>query len=1113
MAKSGSKVLTAVIAFLLGFLFAILVEVGAVFGVYYFVTTADLDTIFDRFGIQNRDGDDYIYINTDSSTGGAKNLAELLEILNGYLYSDGSSMDFPVLGKSLDEISNLLPFVKKTLAEKLYPVVDEYLDIDWDEFESVPLTDLAQFLSDSVMNLRPAKLLEKMGMEGLVGGDANPLVRALLAGAEFDYAYTASGLKFPVYYDTYVYVGGDVDDYFRVESVDNTNAYPFGLSRDFLYDSDTFNDDGEREYRLYFIPCSLNGSVLSDARLYDGDEYIYEEGTTFLAVKYDVNADVFELDLSNIAHIEYPDYYGRSNVDRTGNFYYTNEGKELQIYPVTIGSFSDPDEVFKPLYCTRITELMDGDIISALFGAHTVGELIDGRLNLDSFVNNLELAKVIEIDPEESLMAYLGYGLSNVKASGQPGIYTGYVDVDGVSTECFIESVLEGEPVKRAIKRVYYLTEDGKQVEVKGKRVNDVADIATKMEITALLNVKADDAILAYLGYGVSGVYAEAGEGYTHVGKYETEIDGATVEVDAFIDTDEDGLVTEVWYYTAEGSKVYVKGTSIDNISDRISSVTDKLALPNVLKIKADEAITLFVGYGVYDVFAQDGKDYTHVGKLEVKQGGETVEVNVFIDSDEDGYVTKVWYYSSEGKKITVSGTAIDEVSEVISSVTKKLTLPNFLKIKADESITLYVGYGVYSVHEEVGEGYKYVGKYDIEQDGETSAVDVFIDTDEEGYVTKVWYYSSEEEKINISGTAIEDVSETISSVTDKLTLPNFLKIKATESITVYVGYGVSGVTEAVAEDGSYTHKGNYKLSDTQTVECFIATDSDEIITSVWYYDENDKKVVVDGTTVSALSGRINGISNDLTLGDVMTIDDNSSAVLKALASSKISDMGDAVENLKISDVLNADDIQKSAILRQLANKSINELSGAIDAISIQSIYAKEIYDIKLAEGETDSDIQPKLYEGGYNSKLLYFTEKDGVFTYVNSDGGNDNKIGYLTATQFEELREQGVELYTYGEAKGMWRLILMITEYDEDPEGIQHEKVYTLNNFNNMIQSCTQNINNATLKDLRDAGIIKMTDDELGKRLVINGDYENAVKLGELTLAGLIEFIIGFAQ
>lgn len=826
MEKGGSKVFTAVIAFLLGFIFAILVEIGAVVGVYFYVTKTDLDSIFNTLGIKNKDEDgNYIYVNTDGENGGATNVGELFTQLKGYLYSDGSSaMDYPVLGKTIEEISNLLPVVQKTLSAKLYPMVNKYIDIDWDTFEQKPISEMPQFLSECIMDVRPAKLLETLGMNGLVGEDANAVVKALLAGAEFSYAYTQTGLKFPVYYDTYVF-NEQLNAYYREEAVDGQQAFPDNLSEDLLYDTKTkntyYDENGEkikeeRIYRLYFIPCSYGNGMLEDATLNESGETIYAEGTSFIAVKYVAEGGEYVLDLSNPSQFAYLEAYGSQNMDRTGNFYYTNGDSEIQVYPVTIRSFSDSKEVFKPLYSVSIKELLGGGdnaVIETMFGNLSVGELMDGKIDFDEAVNELELAKVINVDPDQPVMAYIGYGLSNVKAvDGKEWNYEGYANVDGVSTKCYIESEYKGNPPQHAINRVWYNTqdEDGKpiQKELVGTKVKEVASLANDLEVAALMTVKTEDAILSYIGYGVMGVkQADAGQEYSHTGKYKTE----------------------------------------------------------------------------------------------------------------------------EGKE----------------------------------------------------------------------------------------------------------------------------------------------------------------------VDCYIASNADGIITSVWY-TENGEKVNVGGTTVSKLPDKINGLSNDLTLGDVIDIDENDKT-LYALRDSKISEVGNEVKKLKVCDVMEEEDINKSAILRQLKNKTIDDLSTAIDDISIQSIYSKDIY------GLENEDEDPTLATE-YKENMLYFKkDESGVFSYVNieyandSDDSNDDLVGRLTKEQFE-----AGTYYSYGEAKGMWRLIL----FKQDKE-----KVYTLNNFNNMINSSKTNINNATLKTLKEAGIIDENADLGGTLRWTEDGVPKHAKLEDMKLFELINAVIAISK
>ena len=106
-----------------------------------------------------------------------------------------------------------------------------------------------------------------------------------------------------------------------------------------------------------------------------------------------------------------------------------------------------------------------------------------------------------------------------------------------------------------------------------------------------------------------------------------------------------------------------------------------------------------------------------------------------------------------------------------------------------------------------------------------------------------------------------------------------------------------------------------------------------------------------------------------------------------------------------------------------------------------------------------------------------------------------DDALGHITKEQFDNGT-----FYTFGEAKGMWRLILY-----KNVNGKDVEKAYTMNNFNNMIACSTQNINNATLGTLQAAGIVDKTAD-LTKKLNVGGtDYV----LSEMTLKDIINYVV----
>lgn len=289
MEKGGSKLLTAIISFLLGFLFAILVEVGAVFGVGYYVLNKDLDSLLGTVGIQNTDEDgNKKYINTDTENGGVKNLKELFSGLQGLVYRDGEVV---ALGKSFDDFSNLIPATDMLLG-MVYGVIDDYIELDKEEFESTPLSGLAQVLSDSIMGIRTAALMEKLNVESVTGEDASKLVKTLLMGAETEYATVRTGgpaptadevepaeeqpastFKLPVFYDIYTY--DDEIQYAREMPVNGVSAYPsnFGDDYGWLELISEKQQDGEfvnKRYKLYYVPCRVTETGIEEAEYING---------------------------------------------------------------------------------------------------------------------------------------------------------------------------------------------------------------------------------------------------------------------------------------------------------------------------------------------------------------------------------------------------------------------------------------------------------------------------------------------------------------------------------------------------------------------------------------------------------------------------------------------------------------------------------------------------------------------------------------------------------------------------------------------------------------------------------------------------------------------------
>ena len=331
--KGGSKLLTAIISFLLGFLFAILVEVGAIFGVGWFVINKDLESVLSAVGIHNTDENgNHKYINTDPDNGGAKNLKELFSGLQGLVYENGQVV---ALGKSFDDFSRLVPATDMLLG-MVYGTVDQFIELDKEEFESTPLSGLAQVLSDSIMGIRTAGLMEKLGIESVTGENASALVKTLLMGAETEYATVNYGgaapaaegdevtetpktFQLPVMYDIYTY--DESIGYVREMPVDSISAYPANLGGDYDW-LDLISEeekDGEfvnKRYKLYYIPCRvtengieeaeyLKGEIIEtdgtgeSAKTYKLQILEYGQDTDFIVVKRDDNGD-FTIDYNAV---------------------------------------------------------------------------------------------------------------------------------------------------------------------------------------------------------------------------------------------------------------------------------------------------------------------------------------------------------------------------------------------------------------------------------------------------------------------------------------------------------------------------------------------------------------------------------------------------------------------------------------------------------------------------------------------------------------------------------------------------------------------------------------------------------------------------------------------
>lgn len=1270
MAKGGSKLVTGIISFLLGFLFAIIVEVGVIVGAGYYVLNTDIDALFGLFGIENSDEEDRQYINTDTEADGVKNLMELYGKLMG-MYSDIGNV-------SIGKVETLFPALDG-LTGKLYDTLDPYIEIDRAEFESTSFTELPEYVQGLVMDIRPGALMRNAGMEGLL--DSNAIVSALLEGVETSYVYAdilnkENSAKYPVYYDEYIreVLGGE-SVYYRTVAVDGLSAYPSNLTAaEWLTDTGRTDADGKEVFRQYYYKVTLGDEdvFVATKRNEDGD-FIYSE----------------TVDASNT----YLSAYGVNYQYLTGHYYYDNDGNQVVVTPITLRSLSE--NAMEPLYFLSITEIVgDDEIVTQIFGDTSIGELVNGEVSISDKVDNLELATVIDvkatdpvllymgyrvtgaidnndgtysavyaagtaeeknvtvytdaegkvekvvdgsgnkiggvtvggvsevvgnvttaltiadmmdIEPDNMIMSYLAYGISNVKAAESSLAYSHtatYEKQDGSLGTAYVYTKLKGG--NTVISYVTKDTPDGERLPC--TTIDGVADAVDDIKITSVMQVKADNAIMAYLAYGVTDLIKVNATTYT--GKVDGE------EVTVTVDGEENITLVE-----RNSDHSVVPGTSIEDISSRLENITKDVALTDVMDVEptvfdsegnivTNNNIMTFIAfsvsdvsyvggeyYGTYNVYNEDGSlAHEYYCKIIVGSDG-------FIDYivyDTNSYLTHPYgggIYESTGVK-----TKIDDVPDMINRLTKTLRikdiveidrdnklmvklgeykidevgnaidefeLPDAITIDATDPIMLYLGYGITDLTADSGSGYTHTGKYTYTVDLVETTVDCYVELNGTELVRA--YYINGGEEVEISGTTLNSVNERVENLTDNIAISDVMDVTADNNIMMYLAYGLTSV-ESTADTTVYKAVNG-------SVDVYVKTDETGKV--IGFYSDADCLIPatgVVGTKISGVGDKVDSITNDLTVGDV--IDCEGDELLESLAGYKLNELSNAVNelgldifvdvepdsailmyvtygvigveqvsgeiyshigeyngnicyiktegsyvtgvytdaectdkvqstrvngvsdridgltrDLKLSEIIDID--PNNRVLCLVKDSTIENLDQTVRQISIQRMYTEDIYETEIVDGNEVA----KVYAHGkdeINISYVYYIDSECT-TFAGNDGKfkSDESGIYRLDENSNKVYVTDETYYTHGATKGIWSMLL---------KSGGTEKVYTLNNIDDMVGAATNNIKDGTLGDLKAAGIINMTDEDLAKSFYGHN-------LGSLKLSELISLVVSMAS
>lgn len=1045
--KRSSSVGVGIVCFLLGFLFAIIVLVGSIFGVGYVAATTDINEVLGIFGLQNKndaydesdpDSNKYNYVNADQAPNIYALITEVIKLANEGL----GEINF-------NKIDALAP-VTSSVLDMAYSFIDGVVDFDKDYFEDVPLTSIIDSVKNSMYYVRMPKLIdvlnEKMGYS--VSLDSIPVANYVINGIESDYATVKgmdSSFKLPVLFDYYVNDGSSIGYARTTADPSGTSAYPANFGDDYSYLSETAqkNSDGAQLYKVYYVPCKVTPTGIEEAdytvkknTVEDPDvsfskngesvnlKYIFRTvefgaDTDFIAVKAnDVDGvNVFELDYDQIIAAKNSDSSANTSNRYIGYSYYESYARNYYSGP---SARAENDRMYGVTTVNGINyfKTVDGTIME-----------YDPLVVADVMLNAME--------PLNSVPVY--------------------------------EVVNESQ--RQVVKDMFGDTSLG---DILSQNVN-FNELINKIELTTFLkDVRYNDKVMTYLVYNLSDVRVTAAGDYCAV--YDKGGENISVNL-----TVEGGYIRGV-ENAATGEKV--KGNTVADMN----TLTNGLTLDVFMEVKPTDAIMLYLAYGITDAQSVVGEDYDFVGEVD----GRTAYI--YVDS-ETGIVSK----AIDDAGYEIDGTKIENVGSRVNNITNVLAITDFIDVNVDENIMAFIGYGLYDIKASVGENagkqYTHIAKYKTS----TSALQAYISTEIKNgktVISSAWWEGG-----RVLGTKIGNVADRLDDIADVMPITQFIKVDPTDAIMAYIGYGVTSCTLESGVDAlgnSYSYKAQCTVGSAKTT-CYISVDGDGNVDEVWYnvWDVELKKTAVAGTKISEVPQMIEGLQDNITIGEIITVDESSSMILQAIKDSTIGGLNDRINELTLSDILTDEQINNNTVLPQLRDTSVLKLGEEIDKILVQRIYAKTVYGLE-ADGDP-SEVT------SFNSAYLYYQkDENGKFNLVtincpeevtdeSSELAYDNNLGKLTQSDWDNRGDN--VYYTYGEAKGMWKLILYRVDGDS-----KTEKAYTLNNFNNMVNSCATSVYSSTLGELQSAGIIAETTN-LNKYLKVGALYIGVSSSGSVTL------------
>lgn len=346
------------------------------------------------------------------------------------------------------------------------------------------------------------------------------------------------------------------------------------------------------------------------------------------------------------------------------------------------------------------------------------------------------------------------------------------------------------------------------------------------------------------------------------------------------------------------------------------------------------------------------------------------------------------------------------------------------------------------------------------------------------------------------------------------LELSNLLTID-TSAILAYFGYGLTGL-EPIEEEATGSIKrytatynplpsggeeddpsgGDTSGKPTEKVKALVEAeaiaDGSYRILKVYRYNAEAadfKGEPIQGTTVGEVSDRVDGVTRDIRIGDLMTIGDDNT-ILKSIENSTVESLPDDIAALSVNE------LYASEIYRATETKMV-------DGVPVETTYEAQLRPVTNATvAEEDYYTSAKVH---FDKSYLYYEYVDGAYKLVNAGSDNAGKLESLSNEDDEAGR-----YFTYGRPNKLWKLLVIErteTEGEPAPTVTTSEKAYSVNSIPSMIDNVTDNIENSTLNELNDAGILTFSNPE--DLNIVIPDKEGKT-LGELPLTDALSELIG---